>query len=154
MELSKDALEFIRLLNQKKVEYLIVGGWAVAIHGKPRYTKDIDIFISRSPQNAEAILVLLKEFGFESLDLNRDDFMTPHRIVQLGVEPNRIDLLTSISAVDFDEAYKNKVLVECDGEMLNFINVDDLIKNKKATGRDQDLIDIKVIESKANKRKS
>jgi hypothetical protein len=104
MQLSKDLREFIELLNSNGVEYLVVGGFAVAWHGYPRFTADIDFFLRAAPANAEAVLRTLREFGFGSLPLTAADFTRPDQIVQLGAKPNRIDLLTSISGVEFEAA--------------------------------------------------
>jgi hypothetical protein len=101
--------EFIGLLNSHRVEYLVVGGHAVAFHGHPRFTGDIDFFIRPTPENADRLLQVLRSFGFGALDVSVDDLTTPHRTVQLGRPPNRIDLLTSISAVSFDEAWSARV---------------------------------------------
>ncbi len=153
MELSKDLLEFIQLLNQHKVEYLIVGGWAVALHGKPRYTKDIDILIRRSPENAASLMAVLGSFGFGSLDIKEQDFLKPNFIIQLGFEPNRIDLLTDIAAVDFGSAYQRRKLIKYKNVDLWFIDVVDLINNKAAAARDQDLVDVKFLKSLQNIKK-
>src|SRR5690349_7725530 len=99
--LSKDVQEFIRLLNKAGAEYLVVGAWSAALHGYPRYTGDIDVFVRSSPQNAERLMRALREFGFGAVGLTSEDFLKPDHIVQLGIEPNRIDLLTGISGVGF-----------------------------------------------------
>ena len=143
--MSNDILEFIRLLNQKKVEYLVVGGWAVAFHGRPRYTKDIDIFLNLTEENSLKILEVLHDFGFGELDITQRDLLTPGQIIQLGFEPNRIDLLTSIPETIFEEAYKNRVIVTLKNTEIKFIGLDALIKNKQAAARDQDLVDVKFL---------
>jgi len=149
MELSQDILEFIRLLNRNRVEYLVVGGWAVAVHGKPRYTKDVDILIRMEPENAKRMVLVLRDFGFGSLDITEDDFLTPGHIIQLGFEPNRIDLLTTIPAVNFDDAYKNKIVIELSSVQISFIGQADLVRNKEAAGREQDLLDVKFIKKRS-----
>jgi hypothetical protein len=145
MELSNDTFEFIRLLNQNRVEYLIIGGWAVAFHGKPRYTKDIDVLIRPSVDNAVNILRSLHEFGFGALDETQEDLVRPDFIIQLGFEPNRIDLVTGIPAVDFSEAYNRREVITLQKEEIPFIGRDDLIRNKLAAGRDQDIADAKSL---------
>ena len=112
MALNQDFKEFLELLNKHKVKYLVVGGYSVAIHGHPRYTKDIDIWILTSEENAESLLQALAEFGFGSLDLTVDDFNSPWHVIQLGNAPARIDILTSLTGVNFDECWENRISVE------------------------------------------
>ncbi len=138
MNLNKDFKEFIRLLNSHNVEYLLIGGWSVAIHGHPRYTKDIDFFIYSSEANAIKLTSMLKEFGFEFDNLDHKDFISKGQIIQLGFEPNRIDLITEIKGVDFHDAWARKEVVEFDQIKINVISKQDLITNKIATGRLQD----------------
>jgi hypothetical protein len=144
--LSKDFKEFLELLNENKVKYLVVGGYAVAFHGHPRYTKDIDVWIELSPDNANNILNALKEFGFGSLGLKPDDFLESDQIIQLGYPPNRIDILTSLTDLKFEDCYKTKVEVEIQGLHIDFIDIENLKKNKRATGRPQDLADAENLE--------
>jgi len=139
--LSKDFKEFIELLNKNDVRYLVVGGYAVAFHGYPRYTKDMDVWIDRSPANAGKLLKALGEFGFGSLNLTPDDFLEADQIIQLGYPPNRIDILTSCTGLDFDDCYGAKVDFEMDGVRVQFIDIESLKKNKRSTGRTQDLAD-------------
>lgn len=142
MIIDKNFKEFIQLLNKNRVKYLVVGGYAVALHGHPRYTKDLDIWIYVNTDNADRLIITLNEFGFTSLDLNSNDFLTYGNVVQLGAPPNRIDLLTSVDGVEFDSCYESKFEVEIEGIRVNFINLEDLKKNKKASGRHQDLADL------------
>ena len=144
--LSKDFKEFIELLNENKVRYLVVGGYAVAFHGHPRYTKDLDVWIELSPDNANNILNALKKFGFGSLGLKPDDFLESDQIIQLGYPPNRIDILTSLKDLIFRDCYKAKVEVEIQGLHIDFIDIENLKKNKRATGRQQDLADAANLE--------
>lgn len=139
--LSKDFKEFIELLNKNDVRYLVVGGYAVAFHGHPRYTKDMDVWIDLSPANAGKLLKALGEFGFGSLNLTPDDFLEADQIIQLGYPPNRIDILTSCTGLDFDDCYRAKVDFEMDGVRVQFIDIESLKKNKMSTGRTQDLAD-------------
>lgn len=140
--LNQDFKEFIQFLNDNHVRYLIVGGYAVAIHGHPRYTKDIDIWIEMSPENANNILQALEQFGFSSLGLQPEDFLTPDQIIQLGYPPNRIDLLTTIDGVSFENCYPLRLEVIIDNIVVNFIDLENLRKNKEASGRLQDLADL------------
>ena len=144
--LNQDFREFIQSLNDNGVRYLIVGGYAVALHGHPRYTKDIDIWIEMSPENAANVIGALGQFGFTSLGLRETDFLTPGQVIQLGQPPNRIDLLCSVSGVDFAACYESRVTVEIDSVSVDFIGLDDLRRNKAATGRYQDLADLENLE--------
>jgi hypothetical protein len=144
--LSKDFKEFIELLNENKVRYLVVGGYAVAFHGHPRYTKDLDVWIELSPDNANKILEALKKFGFGSLGLKPDDFLESDQVIQLGYPPNRIDILMTLKDLKFEDCYKVKVEVEIQGLHIDFIDIDNLKKNKRATGRPQDLADAENLE--------
>lgn len=119
MPLNKDLREFIELLNSNKVDYLVVGAFAVAWHGRPRFTADIDFLVRSTKENAEAVVSTLRAFGFASLGIAPDDLNKPGQIVQLGVRPNRIDLITSISGVDFETAWANRVSGEIDGYQCN-----------------------------------
>jgi len=124
------------------VQYLVVGGYAVALHGYPRYTKDIDIWIGRTQENSARMIFALEQFGFGSLDLHEQDFLEADTIIQIGYPPRRVDILTSLSGVDFDICFKARVVVDVDGIPVNFIDLDNLIKNKSATGRAQDIADV------------
>jgi predicted nucleotidyltransferase len=144
--LNQDFKEFIQSLNDNHVRYLVVGGYAVALHGHPRYTKDIDIWIEMSPENASNILNALEQFGFASSGLRETDFLTPGQVIQLGQPPNRIDLLCTASGVNFAACHESRVTVEIDGVPVNFISLEDLRKNKAASGRHQDLADLENLE--------
>ncbi len=150
MQLTKDLREFIELLNSNSVEYLIVGAFAVAWHGYPRFTADIDFFIRSTEANADTLVAVLRDFGFSTLQIQRDDLNRPNRVVQLGAKPNRIDLITSIEGVDFDQAWANRVQGTLDGLPVPFISLDDLILNKQSTGRAKDKGDAEELR----KRKS
>ncbi|MFM7599605.1 MAG: DUF6036 family nucleotidyltransferase [Pseudanabaena sp.] len=140
--LNQDFKEFIQLLNDNQVKYLVIGGYAVAVHGHPRYTKDIDIWIEISEENSQKIITALTEFGFGSLGLTAQDFQEPHQIIQLGYPPNRIDLITSPDGIDFQICYASKIEVMLDDIAVKFIDLDNLKKNKLASGRLQDLADL------------
>jgi len=143
---NQDFKEFIESLNASQVRYLVVGGYAVALHGYPRYTKDLDIWIDRTPGNAARMVKALETFGFGSLDLQATDFLQADQIIQLGYPPNRIDLLTSVPGVDFAACYASKVQVKVEGVPVNFIDLENLRKNKKASGRLQDLADLENLK--------
>ena len=144
--LNQDFKEFIQSLNANAVRYLLVGGYAVALHGYPRYTKDMDVWVEMTAENASRIIKALRQFGFGSLDLKESDFMEPDQVIQLGYPPNRIDIITSLSGVEFSECYPSHITAEIDGVNVNFIDLINLKKNKKATGRHQDLADIENLE--------
>ena len=144
--LNQDFKEFIQSLNDSQVRYLVVGGYAVALHGYPRYTKDIDIWIDMTYANAIRIAQAIQHFGFSSLGLKEQDFLEPDTIIQLGYPPRRIDLLTTLHGIDFQTCYQVKVVVEIEGVPVNFIDLENLKKNKRATGRAQDLADIENLE--------
>jgi predicted nucleotidyltransferase len=152
IKFEKDFLEFISLCNKHKVEYLVIGGYAVAIHGYPRYTKDIDVSIQISVKNAEAMIEVMKEFGFASLNLTSEDFIKVGGFIQLGYEPLRIDIVNDLDGVSFEKALKNKTVVEYEGVSINFIGYEDLIKNKQHAGRSQDIVDIEKLKER-NKKK-
>jgi predicted nucleotidyltransferase len=137
--LSRDFKEFVELLIKNKAEYLVVGGYAVAIHGYPRYTGDLDIWLNPTPENAKSILRAVNEFGFSSFNLTESDFTKPGNVIQLGYPPLRIDLLTEVDGVTFEECFINRKEVQMDNLVVNFIGYEDLIKNKKESGRLRDI---------------
>jgi len=141
MNLSRDLREFIALLNSTSVKYVLVGRHAVAFHGYPRFTGDINFFIERSADNAAKLERVLNVFGFGQLGLKAADFLDPDIVVQLGRPPHRIDLLTSIDGVEFEEAWNSRVKVSTGVEMF-VISKDLLLQNKRATGRLRDLADV------------
>ena len=139
---NPDFKEFIASLNANKARYLVVGGYAVAFHGHPRFTKDLDIWIDRAPANAACLVKALDEFGFAGLGLRDEDFLAPDQIIQLGYPPNRIDLITDLPGVEFAACYATKVRVDMDGVPVDIIDAENLKKNKLASGRHQDLADL------------
>lgn len=143
---SQDFKEFVRSLKDNGVRYLVVGGYAVALHGYPRYTKDLDLWIDRTPQNAASLVKALVDFGFASVGLKEADFLVVDQIIQLGYPPNRIDLITDLPGVDFSMCYEHKVQVDMDGVQVNFIDAENLKRNKRASGRYQDLADLENLE--------
>lgn len=150
MSLSKDFIEFIESFNKNRVNYLLVGGHALAFHGLPRFTKDIDFWVEPNRKNAVRVLAALKDFGFSDFDLTEEDFCKPGQIIQLGMPPNRIDLVTSIDGVEFGPAFQRKIISPYKDTQVVVIHIDDLIANKKATGREQDLLDVKNLLSAAD----
>lgn len=140
--IGKDFKEFIELLNKNNVEYLVVGGYAVAFHGHIRATKDIDIWVEATEENADRIITALHEFGFGSVDIRKDDFVKPDSIIQLGYPPNRIDILTSLKGVVFEECFKQKHKIVISNVTINYIDLENLLKNKKSVGRLRDLADV------------
>jgi len=141
MPLNKDLREFVELLNANKVEYLVVGAFAVAYYGVPRYTADLDLLIRPAPENAERVLGTLSQFGFGNLEIGSGDLQDRDKVIQLGVSPNRIDLLTSLSGVSFEDAWSTRKQGELDGVAVYFIGRAALIRNKEHTGRARDLGD-------------
>lgn len=146
MKLQKDLREFIELLNSRGTDYIVVGGHAVAFHGHARFTGDIDFLVRATAENASRILDALRAFGFGELALTVGDFIEPGRVVQLGHPPNRIDLLTSISGVDFQDAWATRIKSELDGLPVSFLGRQALIDNKRASARPQDLADVAKLE--------
>jgi len=144
--LSQDFKEFVVSLNDNQVRYLVIGGYAVSLHGYPRYTKDIDIWIDMSPENARRMVEAMEQFGFGSLGLQADDFQAPDQIIQLGYPPNRIDLITTPPGVEFEPCYTSRVEVEIDDVKVNFIDLEHLKQNKRAAGRLQDLADLENLQ--------
>jgi hypothetical protein len=146
VQLGKDFRDLLELLNRHQVRYLVVGGFAVAVHGTPRYTKDLDIWIEVSPDNAARLVAVLDEFGFASLGLRTEDFLDPDVVIQLGYEPNRIDFLTKLTGVEFAEAYPARVSITINEIDVPLIDRASLIANKRALGRPHDLDDAKGLE--------
>jgi len=147
MKVEKDFRDFIALLNRHNVRYLIIGGFAYSFYAEPRYTKDIDILIEQSKENAEKILMALKDFGFTDIGLTEKDFLETGQVIQLGVAPVRIDILTSIKGMDFPGFWENRVVGRYGDMDVFFISKQDLIKCKRASGRKQDLADIEKLEN-------
>ena len=143
---EKDYEELLGLFNRHKVKYCIVGAYAVAFHSIPRYTKDIDLFVEASPENAKRILKALRDFGFSTLRLKERDFSKPGQIIQLGYEPVRVDILTSIDGRIFSQVWGNRKRGIYGKQKVHFIGKGDLIKNKKASNRGQDKVDLEKLK--------
>ena len=145
MPLPEDWRAFIELLNSHGVEYLVVGAVAMAHHGHPRYTGDLDVLVRNSADNARRLEAALEEFGFAGMGLKASDFVNSYRVIQLGAAPNRIDLLTSLTGVTFDEAWAGRVEAMLGNTRVNIIGRETLILNKKHTGRAQDKADLEAM---------
>ena len=142
LELPNDFKEFLRLLRAHGVEYLLIGGWAVGYHGYPRSTDDLDVWIAIAPANAARVVKTLQEFGFHVPELSTDLFLQNDQIVRMGVEPLRIEVATSISGVEFDECYRERLETTLNNEPVSLISLRHLRINKKASGRAKDLADL------------
>ena len=145
MHIQKDFEELLRLLEDNSVKYLIVGGYAVAFHGFPRLTKDIDFFYDSSVKNVRNILTALTQFGFPEHDLKEDTFTTRGNIITFGIEPVRVDFVNELSGVTFDKAWKNRVRGKYGDITVTFIGRKDLIKNKSSTPRSKDKLDVEEL---------
>ena len=145
MEIQQDFKELLELFNKHNVEYVIVGAYALAFHGCPRYTGDLDILIKSDPDNAGKIIEAITEFGFESLELAAEDFSSPEKVVQLGVPPVRIDILTSLTGVTWEQVSTHRTRGQYGETATCFIGKDELIINKRTLGRHKDLADIESI---------
>lgn len=154
MEVYQDLKEFIELLNENKVEYLIVGGYASSFHSRPRYTKDIDIWVNPTVANAKRVIKALNQFGFQNIDISIADLTKKDQFIQLGYAPVRIDLITELIGLKFSAAYKNKVTGTFGSiKNVNYISADDLIINKTQSGRKQDLFDVYWIKKYSTKKR-
>ena len=147
MKTEKDYEEFLELLNEHKVRYCIIGSYALSFHARPRYTKDIDILVEASPENAKKILTALDKFGFGSLNLRVEDFSEKGNIIQLGYEPVRIDIITSLKGLDFSDIWENRVQGLYGNQKVNFIDRQNLINSKKLSNRIQDRADLELLQS-------
>jgi len=150
IELPLDFKEFLKLLNDNEVRYLLIGGYAVGYHGYPRATMDIDIWVMPSPQNADAVLRALRRFGAPLHNLTKEDLQKDGTIFQIGVAPRRIDIITAASGLQFEETYGRSLLVKIEEIEVHVPSIDDLIRNKRASGRTKDLADAEALESLKN----
>ncbi len=153
MVLNKDFNEFIALLNEKGVKYLVIGGYAVAYHGYPRYTKDLDVWVWLDPENALKVTEVIKAFGMGGLDIQAEDFMSAGNVIQLGLPPNRIDILTDLETLDFEKCYADREVVQVGEYTVNFIDFESLIVSKKMAARPQDRADVKKLQERKRKSK-
>jgi len=145
MEVQKDFRDLLELLNNHKVDYLIVGAYALAFHGAPRYTGDMDIFVKPDPGNAQRIMTALNDFGFGSAKLSATDFETEDKVVQLGFPPVRVDIVTSLTGVSWEEAASGRIEGKYGDVFVYYIGRQQFISNKRALGRKKDLADLEAL---------
>lgn len=145
MEPPRDFCELLESFDSRNVRALVVGAYALAFHGVPRMTGDLDLLVERSPENAQRIVDALAAFGFGGLGLGPPDFLQPDTVIQLGVAPIRVDLLTSISGVEWNEAWAGRITGELGGVPVSFLGLAEFRKNKRAAGRHQDLADLEAL---------
>ena len=148
--LNEDYKDMLRALSEEKVRFLLVGAYALAAHGYPRATMDIDIWVTPSPHNADAVLRALLRFGAPLHNLTKEDFQRDGTVFQIGVAPRRIDIITAASGLRFEETYQRSLSVNIEGIKVHIPSIDDLITNKKASGRTKDLADAEALESLKN----
>lgn len=145
IRLPADFRDFLKLLNSHHVEYLLIGGYAVCYHGYYRNTADMDIWIAATPENAVRMVQLIRDFGFDTPQLKEGIFLEKGRIIRMGIEPTRIEVLTGITGCEFTECYRNRVEASLDGTPVKVIGLQDLIKNKRTAGRLKDLTDVQKL---------
>ena len=148
--MNSDFSDLLKTLNEADVKYLVVGGYAVGQHTEPRYTKDLDVWVEISPQNAERVYSALANFGAPLAGISPEDFTVPETIYQMGVEPVRVDILTTIQGVEFSDCWSQRTTAEFNGIVATFISIDDLIANKLKAARTQDLLDVRRMQQKKN----
>ena len=148
--MNRDFAEILSALSAAGVEFLVVGAYAMAAHGVPRATGDIDIWVRSTPENAERVLQALRAFGAPLFDLSCDDLLRRDVVFQIGVAPNRIDILTGITGVAFEDAWRNRLTVSVESQSVPVLGLDDLIRNKSATGRPRDLADVAWLRDRSN----
>jgi len=146
MSLPKDWKEFLELLNSRGVDYVVVGAFALAFHSEPRFTGDLDLLLRRNPDNARRVLGVLAAFGFGTLRITLEDFLTAGRVIQLGVRPNRIDLLNSLTGLDTEQVWQKRVPGDLDGVPVAYIDRDSFRANKLAADREKDRQDLKRLD--------
>jgi predicted nucleotidyltransferase len=144
--LNKDYRDMIVCLLQAGVDFMLVGGYAVALHGWPRTTFDIDFWIMANPENAKSILQAIRSFGAPLMDLTEEDFHKPGMVFQIGTEPQRIDIVSAVDGLEYSDAVKRAVKMNVDGLEIKVISIDDLIANKRASGRPKDIADAVALE--------
>ncbi len=144
-KLTDDFREFLKFLEEEKVEFLIIGGFAVGFHGHPRTTGDMDIWIAMTAENAKRVVKALYRFGFQQDEAKEDLFLEPGNVVRMGWPPMRIEIFNVIDGVQFSDCYERREIADFDGLKVPVIALDDLIKNKRASGRNQDIADIDAL---------
>lgn len=150
--LNRDYREILQIFIEEKVKFIVVGAYALGVHGMPRATGDIDIFVKADAENSQRIYDSLIRFGAPASELSPFDFNEDEIIFQIGVAPRRIDIITSIDGVTFDEAYEDCVTAEVEGLNIPVLSVDALIKNKEATGREKDILDVRILKKHLGRR--
>ena len=145
IQIPSDFKEFLKLLNSQSVEYMLIGGYAVGYYGYPRPTGDMDIWIARNNENVQQLMGVLTDFGFDLSDVSAELFMQPDQIIRMGVPPLRLEIITSISGRDFSDCYPRRIVAEMGDVMVSLIGFDDLIENKKASGRHKDIDDLEKL---------
>lgn len=145
LTLPPDFKEFLKLLKEHDVRYLLIGGYAVGYHGYPRATEDMDIWVAIHPDNAKKLVSAIKEFGFDDPELKPDLFLQSPKIVRMGYPPMRLEITTYISGVEFDECYRTRIVDTLDEVEVNLIDLENLKKNKKASGRTKDIADVEEL---------
>ena len=145
--LNEDYKDMLRALYVEKVKYLLVGAYAMAAHGYPRSTLDIDFWVQQSPQNADAVMRALQRFGVPLHNLTAEDLQRNGTIFQIGIAPRRIDIITEASGLEFEEVYQRSQPITIEGIEVRIPSIDDLIRNKRATGRTKDLADAEALEA-------
>jgi len=148
--LNEDYKDILHALSDEKVKFILVGAYALAAHGYPRATMDIDIWVMPSPQNAESVLRALRRFGAPLNNLTKEDLQIDGTIFQIGVAPRRIDIITAASGLRFEETFQNSISVNIEGIEVHIPSIDDLIRNKRVSGRTKDLADAEALESLKN----
>lgn len=151
--LPRDFRDFLRLLNANEIRYVVIGGYAVAYHGYVRYTGDLDIFVELSDENAAKLAAAVREFGFNLPRVQASLFLRRGKIIRMGHEPMRLEILNEIDGVAFRECYQNRRIVRVGGLKINFISLTQLLKNKKASGRQKDLADVEALKPRKRKGK-
>ena len=146
IEFPRDFKEFLLLLNLNKIEYLVIGGYAVGYHGYPRATGDLDIWIAINEQTAMKMVDVLKDFGFNPPELQKELFLKEQKVIRMGVPPMRLEILTSIDGVAFKTCFNNRIIADFGDFKVNFISKGDLLINKRASGRPQDLVDFDKLQ--------
>ncbi len=148
--LNEDYRDMLQALSDEKVRFILVGAYALAAHGYPRATMDIDIWVMPSPENADAVLRALDRFGAPLHNISKEDLQTDGTIFQIGVAPRRIDIITAASGLTFEPTYQDSIPITIEGIEVRIPSLDDLILNKKASGRTKDLADAEALESIKN----
>lgn len=150
--LPEDFKDFLRLLNENSVEYLVIGGYAVSYHGYPRATLDMDVWVGISEDNAQKMVRVMEAFGFVSGEVSPQLFLSDNSMIRMGVPPMRLEVLTGISGVQFEDCYRNRVVDAVGGVEISVIGLQDLRKNKRASGRLKDLADLQYLPATGSRR--